>query len=58
MSVWVLLAVIQLHEVAGGHVSAYIAVYSTAAACDKDRAKLQTSKGDTEWRCLEDKPRT
>jgi hypothetical protein len=65
MSVWVLIAVMHLHEILGGKTSVFIGVYATAAACERDRLTLEESdKGRTDpdargrvWQCLRQEPK-
>ena len=65
MSVWILVAVMQLREIEGGHLQAYVDVYATAAACERDRSKLaDLDKGRTDpdargrvWQCLRQEPK-
>lgn len=57
MTVWVLVAVMRLHEIVGGHISEYINVYATASACERDRAKMQTVDHDAKWKCIRQEPK-
>lgn len=57
MSVWVLIAVISVHEIMGGHVEEYINVYATAAACERDRTRMQAADNDAVWRCIRQEPK-
>ena len=57
MTVWVLIAVISVRGIVGGHVAKYVNVYSTPTACEHDRAKMQGADGDAVWKCVRQEPK-
>lgn len=57
MSVWVLVAVMQLHEVVGGHLEAFVGVFATETACERERAEMQRVNKDNVWKCLREEPK-
>jgi len=56
--IWILVAILKVHEVMGGHVTEYIGVYATPAACERDRAKMQAVDDDNVWRCIHEDPKS
>jgi hypothetical protein len=57
MSVWVLVAVMRVPEVVGGHLTEFVAVYASAAACEHVRTEIQRGDKDVEWKCLREEPK-
>lgn len=61
-AVWILVAVLRVHEIMGGHVSEFIAVFATSAACEHARAQMQRFEArppadDVVWKCLREEPK-
>jgi len=57
MAVWILTAIIRVQELPTHAAVQYIDVFATAAACERERARMEAADKEAIWACTQEVPR-